>query len=273
MFNNWVILYMYLLYVTLVLFFSCSSKTNPKEDVDVVARVNNTVLTKKELNRLTGNNFDNSKTLLHAANRWVERTLLYNSAIKNSLQKDKSLINQKEEFYKDLLIASYLNIIKKNKIVVNKKEISDYYNKNKKGFTRLSEEILVRHFILKSKKEAEKIKKIIKKNKKGKEIEKIIKDHQPQRKLLDKSLVSDNLVGFVFNANINDIVGPKKHNGKFHLFQLLKRHKKGSVRGLEFVYDEIYQRLFKQKEALVFASVLDSLYTTADVYISPEVFK
>ena len=264
---------MFLIYITLFLFFSCSNQTDQREDKDIVARVNNAFLTKEKLSHLTGENFSNSKTLLHATNRWVEKTLLYNHAIKNNLQMDKNLIAQKEDFYKNLLVSSYLNILKKNKIIVNKKEVSDYYNKHKKGFARLSDEILIRHFILKSKKEAEKIKKIIKKNKKGKEIEKIIKDHQPQRKLLDKSLVSENLVGFVFNANINDIVGPKKHNGKFHLFQLLKRHKKGSVRGLEFVYDEIYQRLFKQKEALVFASVLDSLYTTADVYISPEVFK
>ena len=253
------------------LIFSCSTKTEQKEDV--VARVNNVVLTKKELSILTGGGFDNSKTLLHATNRWVERTLLYNDAIKNNLQRDKNLINKKEDFYKDLLITSYLNIAKKNKVVINKKDVSDYYNNNKKSFTRLSEERLVRHFVLTSKKEAEKIKKIIKKNKKGEKFEDIIKKHKPERKFLDKGFVNDNLVGFVFNAGVGDVVGPKKHNGDFHLFQILKKHKKGSVRGLEFVYDEVYQRLFKQKESFVLSSVLDSLYSNSDVYISPEVFK
>jgi len=262
---------MFLVCLSLFLLFSCSTKT--KQEEVVVARVNNIVLTKKELSVLTGGALDNSKVLLHATNRWVERTLLYNDAIKNNLQRDKNLINKKEEFYKNLLITSYLNITKKNKVIINKKDISDYYNNNKKGFTRLSEEILVRHFILTSKKEAEKIKKTIKKNKKGKEIEDIIKKYKPERKFLDKSYVNDNLVGFIFNASVGDVVGPKKHNDSFHLFQLLKKHNKGSVRGLEFVYDEIYQRLFKQKEAFVLSSVLDSLYTNSDVYISPEVFK
>ncbi len=261
---------MFLVCLIFVLFFSCSTKT--KEE-DVVARVNNTTLTKEDLSFLVGDSFGNSKTFLHATNRWVEKTLLYNDAIKNNLQLDKNLINQKEDFYKDLLITSYLNITKKNKITVNKKEISDYYNKNKKSFIRLNEEILVRHFILKSKKESELVKKTIKKNKKGKELENLIKKHQPQRRFLNKRFTNDNLVGFVFNSKVGDIVGPKKHNENFHLFQILKKHKNGSVRGLEFVYDEIYQRLFKQKETLLLSSVLDSLYTNSDVYISPEVFK
>ena len=262
---------MFLVCFVFVLFFSCSTKTEEKKDV--VARVNNKVLTKEELALLVGDTFGNSKTFLHATNRWVENTLLYNDAIKNNLQLDKNLINQKETFYKNLLITSYLNIIKKNKIVIKKKEISDYYNENKKSFSRLNEEILVRHFILKSKKEAETVKKTIKKNKKGKEFENIIKKHQPERKFLNKQFINDNLVGFVFNTKTGDVVGPKKHNGNFHLFQVLKNHKEGSIRGLEFVYDEIYQRLFKQKEAFVLSSVLDSLYVKADVYISPEVFK
>ncbi len=262
---------MFLVCLLFVLFFSCSTKN--EEEKDVVARVNNAVLTKQELAFLVGDTFSGSKTFLHATNRWVEKTLLYNDAIKNNLQLDKNLINQKESFYKNLLITSYLNITKKNKIIVKKEDISDYYNNNKKSFTRLNDEILVRHFLLKSKKEAEKIKKIIKKNKKGKEIENIIKKHQPEKKFLNKRFLSDNLVGFVFNASVGDVVGPKKHKKNFHLFQVLKKHKEGSVRGLEFVYDEIYQRLFKQKEAFVLSSVLDSLYIKSDIYISPEIFK
>ena len=262
---------MSLLCIIFVLLFSCSTKTETQENI--VARVNNIVLTKEKLSLLSGGGFDNSKTLLHATNRWVERTLLYSDALKNNLQKDKNLINQKDEFYKDLLITSYLNIIKKNKVVVNKKEISDYYNKNKKSFTRLNEEVLVRHFVLKSKKEAESIKQIIKKNEKGKKFEDIIKKHQPQIKFLDKGFVKDNFVGFVFSAKVGEVVGPKKHNEKFHLFQLLKKHKKDSVRGLEFVYDEIYQRLFKKKEAFVLSSVLDSLYIKSDVFVAPGVFE
>ncbi len=262
---------MFVFILFFVLFCSCSTKNEPPDEV--VARVNNVFLTKKALKQLVGNEITNPNSFLHATNRWVEKTLLYNDAIKKNLQMDKNLINQKEAFYKDLLITSYLNITKKNKVVVNKKEISNYYNKNKKSFTRLNEEVLVRHFIISSKKEAETIKKTIRKNKKGGGVEDILEKHKPQRRFLNKGLLEDNLVGFVFDAHVGEVVGPKKHGKDYHLFQILKKHKKGSVRGLEFVYDEIYQRLFKQKEAFVLSSVLDSLYSNSNVYISPEVLK
>ena len=57
----------------------------------------------------------------------------------------------------------------------------------------------------------------------------------------------------------------------YHVFDILRKHKKGSFKGLEIVYDEIYQRLFKIKEMQLLNNFLDSLYTSADIYISPEV--
>jgi len=51
----------------------------------------------------------------------------------------------------------------------------------------------------------------------------------------------------------------------------LKKYNKKSVRGLEVVYDEIHQRIFKTKEIQFLDSVLDSLFLNNDIYISPEV--
>ena len=65
-------------------------------------------------------------------------------------------------------------------------------------------------------------------------------------------------------------MGPKKHNNKHHVFQILQKHKKGSFLGLERVYGDIYQRLYKEKEALVLRGVVDSLYLNSDVFISQE---
>ena len=77
--------------------------------------------------------------------------------------------------------------------------------------------------------------------------------------------------GFIFSGSTGDILGPKKNDQGFHLFEILKKYKKGSDRGLELVYDEIYERLFKQKREALVASTLDSLYLSSDVFISPDV--
>ena len=53
--------------------------------------------------------------------------------------------------------------------------------------------------------------------------------------------------------------------------EILKKYKKGSARGLELVYDEIYERLHKQKKEALVASTIDSLYLSSDVFISPDI--
>ncbi len=262
---------MRLCFFIVFLFFSCASEKSAGSAV--VARVNNTTLTKEDLSRLVGDRAVDPKTALRATKSWVEKTLLYDAAVGVGLKKDKSLIDKKESFYKDLLVSSYLTVKTKNTGLVLRKEVSDYYKKNKKSFSRASEEIVVKHFVCKTKNEANSIKKTIKKNKRGGEIEKILKKYNPETRFFSEDLKKDSFIGFVFKAEVGEIAGPKKQSGHYHLFEVLKKHKKGSVRGLELVYDEIYQRLYKQKEMGVLAGVLDSLYVASDVFISPEVFE
>tara|TARA_B110000014_G_C20109798_1_gene584404 strand:+ start:616 stop:1404 length:789 start_codon:yes stop_codon:yes gene_type:complete len=262
---------MYLLVFILLFFYSCSLEK--VSNSEVVARVNNTTLTKEALSRIIGSEIAGPKTFLHATNAWVEKTLLYRAAIEVGLKKDRNLINKKEAFYKDLLVYSYIDIKTKNKKPVLKKDISNYYNKNKKSFTRAGAEVTVKHFVSKTKSEAENIKKILKKYKSGKKIEKIVEKYSPETLFLSEDLKKDNLVGFVFGGGVEAVVGPKKHSGFYHVFQILKKYKKGSIKGLEFVYDEIYQRISKQNELELLSVVLDSLYINSDVFISPGVFE
>lgn len=260
------------LFVFVFLFgFSCSSERVPS--ASVVARVNNTTLTKEALSRLVGGGLADSKALLHATNKWVEKRLLHGAAVNLGLKKDKKLTKQRDAFYEDLLVSSYVRVKTENRAPVLKKEVSTYYNKNKKSFSRPGNEVVVKHFLSSTKKEADNIKRVLKKNKGGKKTEEIIKKYGPKTRFLSSSLKKDNLVGFVFGGRVGDVLGPKKHKEYYHVFQIIKKHKKGSLRGLEIVYDEIYQRISKKKELDFLAVILDSLYTNSDVFISPEVFK
>ena len=259
---------MYLLYIFVFISFSCSSRENSSGDV--VARVNETKLTKEQLASLAGSTVSNSRILLSATNRWVEKTLLYNEAVKSGLKKDAEIISRRDRFYKDLLISSFLEIQTKNKINITKKEVSSYYAKNKKSFTRPDDEIIIKHFVLPSNKESVKLKRLLKKGG-GTEFEKYVTKYIPQTRLLYRHTAESSAVGFVFSGSTGDILGPKKNDQGFHLFEILKKYKKGSDRGLELVYDEIYERLHKQKKEILIASTLDSLYLSSDVFISPDI--
>ena len=104
-----------------------------------MARVNEKKLTKEQLASLVGSTANDSRALLFATNRWVEKTLLYNEAIKSGLNKDAELLRKRDLFYEDLLVSSFLDIQTKNKIKITKKDVSNYYAKNKKSFTRADE--------------------------------------------------------------------------------------------------------------------------------------
>ena len=260
---------MFLLYLFVFILFSCSSSENSAGSV--VARVNEKKLTKEQLAALTGSRVNDSKTLLLTTNRWVEKTLLYNAAIESGLKKDSEIIRKRDRFYEDLLIASFLDIQTKNKINITKKDVSNYYTKNKKSFTRTDDEVFIKHFVLPSKKESIKLKKILKQGRRGEEFQKYVEKYKPQTKALFRKITEGSHVGFVFSGAIGEVVGPKKTHEGFHLFEILQKHKKGSERGLELVYDEIYERLHKQKSEAIIVSTIDSLYLSSDVFISPEV--
>ena len=263
---------MVLLFLFVFVFvFSCSK--GDIENVQVVARVGTKTLTKQDLFFLIGGKTSKPETASREIKNWVENKLLYNAAISVGLDQDVSLVRRRDSFYESLLISSFINLQIKEKVKITKKDVADYYLKNKESFKRTDEEIIVKHYVLSMKKTAEKIKKELKKKKPKGDLAVLLKQQKIETKTIKKNDAGTNLVGFLFSGKVGDVVGPKKLDKNFHLFEILQKHASGSYFGLELVYDEIYQRLYKQKEILLLNSVVDSLYFTSDVFVSQEIFK
>ena len=53
------------------------------------------------------------------------------------------------------------------------------------------------------------------------------------------------------------------------MFEVISRHEKGSLFGLEEVHDEIYQRLVKKKTSVRSSFLLDSLKENSSFFINP----
>ena len=259
-----------LFFYVLLFFMACGF--NKKPEGEIIARVGNEVLTKEGLLFLVGNQAANAGVFLRTINKWVENKLLYRAAVSLGLEKDITLTKERDLFYENLLISSFVNIQTKEKTKTTKKEVSDYYLKNKASFKRIDDEIVVKQFSFSSLKEAKKIKKELNKKKPKIDMEGLSNKHRIKTKTIKKNEGGSNLVSFVFAGSVGDVLGPKEHNNKFHIFQILQKHNSGSLIGLEKAYDEIYQRLFKEKEILVLGNILDSLYLNSDVFISQDFF-
>tara|TARA_Y100000590_G_scaffold415128_1_gene512624 strand:- start:1474 stop:2268 length:795 start_codon:yes stop_codon:yes gene_type:complete len=253
------------------LLFFCACETSNETKVELVARVGKEKLTRENLLLLAGNQAGDMSFYSRAINKWVENKLLYNAAVSIGLDRDLVLSKKRDLFYESLLISSFIEIQKRKKTKTTKKEVSDYYLKNKKSFKRTDDEVVVKHFVFTSKKEAKKTVKELKKKKPKRDIEKILKEQRVETKTVRKKDAGSNLVAFVFAGAVGDFLGPKKHKDEFHVFQILQKHKEGSYLGLEKVYDEVYQRIYKEKEAMILSAVLDSLYLNSDVFVSQKI--
>ena len=69
----------------------------------------------------------------------------------------------------------------------------------------------MKHFVLPTKKEAKKLKGLLKSNKKGNQLEEYVKKYKPETKTIKKGFVDEDLIGFVFDGSVGDILGPKKN--------------------------------------------------------------
>ena len=66
------------------------------------------------------------------------------------------------------------------------------------------------------------------------------------------------------------VVGPVVLGKDISVLKVLGINKQGSIKGLNDVYDEIYQRVFKIKSLEVQESLLDSLKKTVNISINPK---
>jgi len=254
------------MFLYVFLFFTACNVDN-KAGGEVVARVGNETLTKEKLLFLAGGQAGDADVFSRTINKWVENRLLYRAALSAGLNKDLALTKKRDLFYENLLISSFIHIQTKKRGITTKKEVSDYYLKNKESFKRTDDEILVKHFSFSTNKAAKEIKKELKKKNPGVDMQALLNKQQVETKTIRKKDAGSNHMGFVFDGEIGSVLGPKKHNKAFHLFQILQKHKKGSYFGLEKVYDEIYQRLYKEKEIIILDSIVDSLYLNTDVFV------
>tara|TARA_Y100001970_G_scaffold287257_1_gene411487 strand:- start:707 stop:1501 length:795 start_codon:yes stop_codon:yes gene_type:complete len=233
-----------------------------------LARVDSAVLLEGDIIK---NNFQNIKTkekTFEFIENWVTEEVLLKEAKKEGYLKDEQLKEKRDLFYKNLIISSYIENVLSQNITVSKKEILDYYNSSKSLFFRNEDEVFVHHFFSKELEQSRAIKReLIKKNNK-KRTEELKEIFNMEAKIIKKDFSIKKINSELFKNDKMGIVGPIRSDHGFHVFDIIKRYKKGSKIGLENSYDEIYQRLIKKKKAIKRQSLIDSLKSNTNIFIN-----
>ena len=245
---------------------SCYKDSNKEVDGGVYARVGPIELTQEDLVLFYKKTSD-SKTLNSSIKNWIDETLLLSEAMKNGFENDVVLQRKRDSYYKELIITSFLESIIASKVSVSNDDVRLYYKRNKGEFVRALDEVRIEQYIVKSKKVASRLVASFN-SKKNIDLSKfdidLVKTETVQRGTFAKNI--DDML-FVKKRRV---VGPIVLGKDISVLKVLGIDKQGSTKGLNDVYDEIYQRVFKIKSIEVQESLLDSLKKTVNISINPK---
>ena len=248
--------------------FLASCSVREKDNSVVLARVNDQVLTVKKLEKLLHPKNRIEEQLKNFIRDWVNNALYYDAALRDGLHKDAQLSNERDRYYKKIMIGSYLQTKVSSSVVISNSDIRAYYDENPSGFIRQNDEAYVYHFFTNKHSDARSIRsRLLKKQTVDSESE-LFESYGVEKKTVTKGFLLKELDNEIFKNKKGAIVGPIRTANGYHVFEIVKKYKKGSKKGLEDVYDKIYQRLLKQKQVVLAADLLDSLKEKSNVFIN-----
>jgi hypothetical protein len=173
--------------------------------------------------------------------------------------KDGGLRSKINDFNTKIVAAKYVESLMVGRVSVTVAEIDGYYNKNMGQFKRRGDEVMVLLFEGQDKSSAIKIKNVLDRN--GLDSEKssgVIKKHKPRRVFLKKTQLSENMSDRIFNSNPGSSFILEKDIG-FVVFYIVGVFKKGTVKDLVYVNDEIQSKILAIKKYQLKEKIIDSL--------------
>ncbi len=249
-------MYRYIVIVLAVLtLWGCREEKIPPSDI--VAQVDESYLTKKELNYNIPSGFSNDIVLdlkKNLINKWVEEEIFLKSAEQEGLTLDDKEEYLIEEYRKSLLIQKYLEQKLNRNIIVTEREIDNYYKMHKDEFVRTENEIHLIHLLLQQKDKA-----IFDEIRKTDNLMPLIEKYYFDQKSTVEMPNGD--LGYVAEKDLPKkflnvlkkmktgvISRPIKMDDGFHFIQLIDRKNAGTYRDLELVRNDIVLRLRKEHQ-------------------------
>ena len=255
-----------LIFCSIVLVVSCYKDSNKEVDDGVYARVGSIELTQGDLVLFNKKTHD-LRTLNSSIKNWIDETVLFSEAIKNGFENDMVLQRKRDSYYRELIITSFVESVIASKVSVSNDDVRLYYKRNRGEFARVLDEVRIEQYIVKSMEVADRLIDSFN-SKKNIDLSKfdieLVKTETVQRGTLAKNI--DDML-FVKRRRV---VGPVVLGKDISVLKVLDINKQGSTKGLNDVYDEIYQRIFKIKSLEVQESLLDSLKKNVNISINPK---
>ena len=243
--------------IIIIVLLTLASCEKTDKNVEVLAKVGNAVLTKKEVI----NRFPEYQTadVESQVTQWVSAELLYTAGVRAGVNKDVTIANRVEDYQKKLIGQTYLEMTLRSRVGVSTDEIKDFYTEQKETFKRRHGEALINNFNVDNKKDANKIRALLEKDAGNKKRNKLFEEYGVNAISVEENQLRPAINNAVFGGTKRTYIGPIKSGGGYAVVEVIKRFPKGTYRSLDDVYDHIYLVIQKRKAVIQSAAIIDSL--------------
>lgn len=248
----------------------CRSRVSENQ---IVARVGDSVLDREAMHQRMVWEGMRPEQESEFVDRWVNRELLFQEAKRLGLDKALELRWELELVEREYLIQKLLERTFAKSVQVTDAEIAAYYEKNKELFRVDEDEVRAHHILTKTRREADLAFQEIRA---GKPFEKVAEERSMgifQGKGGDMGFfkrgdVIPEVARLAFRLSEGRISDIFQSNHGHHILKVLKKRKRGDIKELSEVQDEIFQRLRVSKERSVYYDLLYQLQNKTKVYVS-----
>ena len=243
--------------IVLIVLLTLASCNKTNENVEVLARVENAVLTKKEvINRFPEYRMADVE---NQVTQWVNAELLYAAGVRAGVNKDLAVVNRVEDYQKKLIGQTYLEMVLRSRVGVSADEIKNFYTEQKETFKRRHGEALINNFNVDNKNDANKIRVLLEKDDGNKKRNKLFEKYGVNAISVEEDQLRPEINKAVFGGTKRKYIGPIKSGDSYSVVEVIKRFPKGTYRSLGDVYDHIYLVIQKRKAVIQSAFIIDSL--------------
>ena len=243
--------------IVLIVLLTLASCNKTNENVEVLARVENAVLTKKEvINRFPEYQMADVE---NQVTQWVNAELLYTAGVRAGVNKDVAIMNRVEDYQKKLIGQTYLEMVLRSRIGVSTDEIKNFYTEQIETFKRRHGEALINNFNVDNKNDANKIRVLLEKGAGNKKRNELFKKYGVNAISVEEDRLRPEINKAVFGGTKRKYIGPIKSGNSYAVVEVIKRFPKGTYRSMDEVYDHIYLVIQKRKAVIQSAAIIDSL--------------
>lgn len=185
--------------------------------------------------------------------------LLYTAYQNSGLSYNKKTELLVEQYREALLGRLFWEEYQSSRVSVSMGEIRAHYIKNKGRFKRTTNQLRILSFLLNTLEEAVSTKEALSLyNPTARTI--IINKYGATPRTISPGSLPQKVDSLLFSNNkSNIIVGPVESSFGFHVFEVLDFFPADSFVGLDEVYDDVSQEIYRKKRLSLFSSLLDSL--------------